>query len=501
MIIEYAGNHPAYSSIGASFSDPNFKDVHSADWFYNYVKEAKGKGYISGYSDNTFRPNICVNRAEAMKIARNVLLSNEPLDTSVSPVTYGGSTLVSDIDQNSWYSPYARALFKYKLVGIDHTINDLNFTNAIKYFPSVSMSRKEVAEMLHRISVSILNPTTTSPAPTSKSGLEAPILLSPANDPDDSHPIPSTTPTVNFSWSPVSGVDSYELIISSEAVSAPVDWGNLPLVKNINVGTATQYQVVTSTLPTPYEGTDNRLTWYVIAHGKNGASATSDFDNFSIAVPPRGLGNPELNVPANDQVFPASVSLPINFSWSDDLQASYYDLMIRSAQSNTYFLTQRTDTYTFSYTMSGTSKDYYWKVRAFDAQGNWKESTENHFSFGATSTLGTPALGDPANGKSIDVGNPFGLVTSTYVSWPETPGAVRYDIMFRFGSSTAPYKTYPINYTDLNGLGFFIPDADFPIIASGQSYNVYWKVRAYGVNNNYSDSPEWKFTIMNSYTS
>lgn len=45
-----------------------FKDVKTSDWYNRYLWEAKESGVITGYEDGTFRPNNCVNRVEAMKV-------------------------------------------------------------------------------------------------------------------------------------------------------------------------------------------------------------------------------------------------------------------------------------------------------------------------------------------------------------------------------------------------------------------------------------------------
>jgi hypothetical protein len=51
----------------------NFKDIHSADWFYNAISEAKAAGYIAGYEDGTMRPNNQITRQEAAVIIAKVM--------------------------------------------------------------------------------------------------------------------------------------------------------------------------------------------------------------------------------------------------------------------------------------------------------------------------------------------------------------------------------------------------------------------------------------------
>lgn len=45
-----------------------FDDVKEKDWFYEDIAKAVASGYTEGYTDNTFRPNDPVNRQEASKI-------------------------------------------------------------------------------------------------------------------------------------------------------------------------------------------------------------------------------------------------------------------------------------------------------------------------------------------------------------------------------------------------------------------------------------------------
>ncbi len=75
-----------------------FDDVELKDWYANYIAYAKAEGWISGYSDNTFKPNEIVNRAEATKI---ILLSQ----FKESEIT-GGKMDFSDAEAGQWYEKY-----------------------------------------------------------------------------------------------------------------------------------------------------------------------------------------------------------------------------------------------------------------------------------------------------------------------------------------------------------------------------------------------------------
>jgi N-acetylmuramoyl-L-alanine amidase len=53
-------------------ADISFTDVKSSDWYYKEVRKAVSKGYVTGYSDNTFKPTNPVTREEAAVIVSRV---------------------------------------------------------------------------------------------------------------------------------------------------------------------------------------------------------------------------------------------------------------------------------------------------------------------------------------------------------------------------------------------------------------------------------------------
>ncbi|MEN6463098.1 MAG: S-layer homology domain-containing protein, partial [Syntrophomonas sp.] len=62
----------------------SFKDVKSTDWFAGEVAKASAAGYISGYQDGTMKPNQNITRQEVASIMTRIL----KLDTSNSTVTF-----------------------------------------------------------------------------------------------------------------------------------------------------------------------------------------------------------------------------------------------------------------------------------------------------------------------------------------------------------------------------------------------------------------------------
>lgn len=77
-----------------------FSDVKQSDWFYKYVVGSIQNGWITGYSDGTFRPNNTITRAEVTTI------TNRMLDRAADE-TYVGSNSASlhafaDVNRSHW---------------------------------------------------------------------------------------------------------------------------------------------------------------------------------------------------------------------------------------------------------------------------------------------------------------------------------------------------------------------------------------------------------------
>lgn len=59
------------SFISANNLKTSFSDVNRKNWYYNTIMELNEKGIISGYGDNTFRPNENITFGEFLKLAIN----------------------------------------------------------------------------------------------------------------------------------------------------------------------------------------------------------------------------------------------------------------------------------------------------------------------------------------------------------------------------------------------------------------------------------------------
>lgn len=106
--------------------EPNFTDVKSDDWFFNYVETAKHYGWLNGYDDGTFRPGNKINRAEVAKILTNA---------------FNFEALNTDKDKN-WYDRFVRVLRNEKLFPYN--------TNEETFEASIFPSRSEIIEQIFR---------------------------------------------------------------------------------------------------------------------------------------------------------------------------------------------------------------------------------------------------------------------------------------------------------------------------------------------------------------
>jgi rare lipoprotein A len=92
-----------YNSAHASF----FNDVNEEHPYYQAISYLQNHGIIEGYSDQTFRPDQKINRAETLKI----LLLGSNIDIKEN-IDSGG---FFDIPTESWFAPY---VLKAKQLGI-----------------------------------------------------------------------------------------------------------------------------------------------------------------------------------------------------------------------------------------------------------------------------------------------------------------------------------------------------------------------------------------------
>lgn len=118
-------------------SAKTFKDVKSTDWHYNVVSELSDKGVISGYEDNTFKPQKSVTYSEFLTLLNNAIGTKQAPD-------YKNPT--------QWYMP----TFAYlKSKGVITTIAN----------PNQEISRNEMAKYLSLGLQKLKNQTPNTTAP------------------------------------------------------------------------------------------------------------------------------------------------------------------------------------------------------------------------------------------------------------------------------------------------------------------------------------------------
>jgi hypothetical protein len=146
MVYEYLGEEPDPTLYHNCFNDVN------QEWFAPYVCYAYEQEWVEGYDDGDFRPANPVNRVEALKIIMNVGIPEDewpdPTDADMA------AEMPADLDMNQWYAGYARMAIVKELVDGQHVTQDQE--GNVFYYPGDNMTRKEVVEMLWRITVWIV---------------------------------------------------------------------------------------------------------------------------------------------------------------------------------------------------------------------------------------------------------------------------------------------------------------------------------------------------------
>lgn len=125
-----------YSELG----QVSFRDVNVGDWFYNEIAKAVKAGYISGYSDNTMRPNNSVTRQEASVIIGRIFSMEEKQEAAtefkdVSKIGSWAKGFVNALNEKGYISGYPDRTFR----------------------PENSLTRAEAVKMLANISGNIIN--------------------------------------------------------------------------------------------------------------------------------------------------------------------------------------------------------------------------------------------------------------------------------------------------------------------------------------------------------
>lgn len=119
--------------------DVNYTDTGIGKWYRHYLNLATQQGVVNGYPDGSFRPEWCVNRVEAVKMAMKSYYPDGLL------FYFSGRKTVADADPTQWYYDFLMKAFDRNVLGTAHEgVNGA-------YSPAGEMSRGEVAEMFFRL--------------------------------------------------------------------------------------------------------------------------------------------------------------------------------------------------------------------------------------------------------------------------------------------------------------------------------------------------------------
>ena len=109
-----------------------FYDVPQADWSYKYVSTAYLGKVVSGYNDGTFQPGKVVSRSEFLRMLFSAM--GERLDGTLKEDPF------VDVPKDSWSAKY----FK-------HAKDEGIIDNILRAWPDNGMKRSDVAEAIYRV--------------------------------------------------------------------------------------------------------------------------------------------------------------------------------------------------------------------------------------------------------------------------------------------------------------------------------------------------------------
>ncbi len=187
----------AFANLPPTRSGTSFKDVQSNFWGYQAIQTAYQKGFMSGYPDNTFKPNQSIPRVEVL-----VSLTSGLKYPSVDP---GLLAFYNDAGQiPSWANGAIAAATAKKIV--------VNFPRVKELNPNRTATRAEVAAFVYQAlvdagqlpvipspyvaGISSTTPTAPSVAPTLNAPTPSPnpgeTPVAPGTPPSSTTPAPTT---------------------------------------------------------------------------------------------------------------------------------------------------------------------------------------------------------------------------------------------------------------------------------------------------------------------
>ncbi|MBT6142890.1 septal ring lytic transglycosylase RlpA family protein [bacterium] len=143
----------------------SFTDIETGAWYVDYLKEAVIRRLVTGYTDNTIKPNKTVTKAEFYTLLYRLV----PEDLK----QIQDSPLAKDLNQNDWY-------FKGLQFALTQEINNTDSDGNIN--PMRELNRGHVAEFLNaylqwleKKTTPVVTPTAAPAAPTQPAVQQSPF--------------------------------------------------------------------------------------------------------------------------------------------------------------------------------------------------------------------------------------------------------------------------------------------------------------------------------------
>lgn len=112
-----------------------FSDVPTSHPYFPAIEYVRAQGIVEGYSDNTYRADSTINRAEFTKLLVMAKFSSGTIESCMTNI----AVLFSDTPHDAWFTPYICTAFRN---GIVNGYPDSSFR------PSNSISYAEAAKMI-----------------------------------------------------------------------------------------------------------------------------------------------------------------------------------------------------------------------------------------------------------------------------------------------------------------------------------------------------------------
>ena len=258
-----------------------------------------------------------------------------------------------------------------------------------------------------------------------------------------------------LSWSASEGAASYDVQVSTSE-----DFSSF-------VANETGLTATTTSLADLAEGT--AYFWRVRAVNAGGASTYSAAWSFTTTDPTAAPSPiPNAPVPASPADAAADVALAPTLVWHASAGAATYEVQVSTGaafESYTVDATGVTDTtYALADLLEGTN--YFWRVRALNADGASSYSTARSFTTTDPTPTPTPVPNAPVSASPADAAADVAL--SPTLVWHASAGAATYDVQVSTG---AAFESYIVDATGVTDTTYALSD-----LLEGTNY--FWRVRA-----------------------